>query len=32
MKLKQFEHLGNYVFALTFNNGEFMETALSPLI
>lgn len=32
MKLKQFEHRGNYVFALSFNNGEFMETDLSPLI
>jgi hypothetical protein len=32
MKLKQFEHRGNYVFALTFNNGVFMETDLSPLI
>lgn len=32
MKLKKFEHLGNYLFALTFSDDEFLEADLSPLI
>ncbi|ADL55744.1 DUF2442 domain-containing protein [Gallionella capsiferriformans] len=32
MKLRQFEQQQNYIFGLTFANGEFIETDLTPLI
>jgi hypothetical protein len=32
MKLNKVEHRGSYVFALTFNNDELIETDLSSLI
>jgi hypothetical protein len=32
MKLKQFEQHYDYIFGLTFANGEFIEADLAPLI
>ena len=32
MKIKHFEHLDNYSFLLTFENGEVKETDLADLI
>ncbi len=32
MKLKEFEYRGNYLFALTFDEGRYLEADLSPLI